>query len=764
LSKHVIGIDFGGSYTKVACREGFTEGRIRHFEERTSRIISFEGERLIPSIAIETGQARRPWVFGWQAAGMRPGSGMVVHRNWKADLLRPNGEAPSESALGVAHGFFGWLREQLSGEGLLPFNPDEAAVMLCVPAFENSGEALSRIAEAMEAVGWENEWLLRTTEPKANTIGYCTKGRNVRTAFDTPNFGEMFDISHPFIDYTRNSPHGEPKTLAVLDIGSFTSDLSLIRWHPRRDEDGYLGDGRQFSFRHGVVEQIDLRCLPEILDDVSESYEELEFAELERIKEDLYRGKRHELGGFSLGDEHHRQLIDGVFDRFCTGLWNRIHPVLSKEPVQWWILTGGGSNIPCIRRWFSRKFKSLASGNNKPSELESKTTQRTDTALGATSLILFIDSSGEKRKNRKSPEEQPDPVPPLGNCPCQGINPNCMRCGGSGIIGGDPLEKTSPGIRNPGTGRVRGRDFGGRKNKSKEFDAEELTAPDAPAMSGEKPRIPDLDDELNEFTLEGWMGSLVFGSRPGSGRHNYKTFKEILESADSERRNAAWYRLLCLACMLGARVSRSTIREFWRTTLEKSRFWEITTGETRDTGELDRFFEQLIHREFRNIDAEGEQAELLRRVFYDFRKLHCLIYENDFAEVVLEVFGQIDDGFDPVRFLRSGWRPDDRPWRGVVGQSMTSPLLFLMREWRRAGLIESDRMDHHCYYMNAAARRGACRIGWLDWEQLYACSLSEILDASARVHEKLTGSGEWNPMDFDIPLQIIGTKRNWQRA
>lgn len=760
LSKNVIGIDFGASFTKLAYRQGFTAGRIRQYEERQSKPLKIAGESLIPTLAIETGRKDRPWVFGPQAAEIKPGKGMIVHRNWKAELLQANGRPPSARSLQVAHAFFGWLLEEISEDGVLPFPARESAVMLCVPAFNDSGASLTQLAAVMEKAGWRNDFILKTTEPEANTIGFCTEGRNIRTTFNTPNWGDMFGgLNSPFIQFTRASMNGSAATLAVLDIGSFTSDLSLIHWHPGRTE-GYLNGASQVSFRHGIVEQLDEQCLPGILDDAAETMESLGFAELEAIKQKLYRSDSYDLGGSTLGDDDHREAINAAIDKFCDDLWISIEPILRRSRIRWFKLTGGGSCIPRIEQCLSARFCSLATGAAAPRSLGISSNSRTDTAIGSTSLILFNGpGTGTGAIGRTRPRI--DPLPPLRNCPCDGINPQCMRCGGSGILSDGP---SPPPFRRQQLAASPAQEKSNIDSRELlELEPEEVTPPD------DTPELVETGfqwsaDELAAHTLEGWMGALVFGPLPGSRNHRYSEIKKILESRDMEKRNAAWYRLLCLACSLGAKVPRSVIQSFWNTTLEKTGFWKITTGPDRDVAKLDKFFEDLIHREFRSIYAEGEDSEMLRRVFYDFRKLHFLTYENDFAGVILEILADVEKGVDPVRFLRSGWLPDDRPWKGVIGQSMTSPLLFLMREWRRAGVITSARMDHYCYYMNTAARRGACRKGWLPIDQLYAYSLPDILEASRKVHEKLSESEEWDPKNFDIPLQIIGGRKRRRRA
>jgi hypothetical protein len=201
------------------------------------------------------------------------------------------------------------------------------------------------------------------------------------------------------------------------------------------------------------------------------------------------------------------------------------------------------------------------------------------------------------------------------------------------------------------------------------------------------------------------------------------------------------------------------IKDFWNVTLAETDFWEVTTRNEHRTNELDSFFEDLIHREFRGIYARDEQAELFRRVFYDFRKIRFLVYQDDFHETMFEVLSGVEAGLDPVKFIRGGWLPDGSMWRGVIGQSMASPILFLMREWRRMGLITSSIVDHSCFYMNGPARRAACRRGWLSWDRYYAGGIEDVRSASRDVFQRLQNEPLWDPMLFDIPLQIEGSRR-----
>lgn len=743
----VIGIDFGATYTKISFRDSFVGARGEELESRESQIFDIDNEQLIPSLVVETGREDRPWLFGRQAAEIRPGKKTIVHHNWKSKLIKSDGSTPDPKSLEIAVEFFRWLHEHIKKSAKIQFRIHDAIVRLCVPAFDHQGEILSRLGLAMQHAGWTNELLLKTSEPKANTIGYSTRGQNIRLRTGMPDWGDMFDVNSPFIRFIRENLTANKKVaLAVLDIGSFTSDLSVVYWSSGDTAD-YLSEGEQVSFAQGIVADLDEKCLRKILDDAGESWDELEFDEHERIKERLYSHQTYDLSGTLIGGPEVKSQITTAIDQFTQRLISLLEPHLKNVPITWFLLTGGGSNIPGISNKLSAYFRNFRVQGARPTALPlNPTGNRLDTAKGATSIILDKEVRPVFKMTEKVSPVIESPLPPLENCPCQGLNLSCMRCGGSGILDESqqpsswPHIKTKPALN----GVILGED-----EKEIQHDLGETIE----FINSEDPgKLRLTADEIKQHTLEGWMGDLVFPNQS----MNYKTYKSVLCSSSNEEKNAAWYRLLCLACSMGARVGRKTIRNFWSTTLDRTKFWEITTEGSLDQTRLDQFFESLIHREFQSVYAEGEQAELLRRVFYDFRKLHHLVYFNEFADVVLEILDDSHQGADPIKFLRSGWRPDGSRWRGVIGQSMTSPLLFLMREWRRMGLIKSERHDHHCFYMNGTAAKAAIRKGWLDWRRYGRGDLQSVLDSSRSVHEHLLSSDAWSIEKFDIPLQILG--------
>lgn len=92
-------------------------------------------------------------------------------------------------------------------------------------------------------------------------------------------------------------------------------------------------------------------------------------------------------------------------------------------------------------------------------------------------------------------------------------------------------------------------------------------------------------------------------------------------------------------------------------------------------------------------------------------------------------------------------------FRGVAGQSMKAPLLFLMRELRRLDVLD-NRFDAACFYMNSPARRVAARLGWIDDEERHGGEFSDLVDLSSKVHGRISVEAPELLPFFDLPLQI----------
>ena len=206
------------------------------------------------------------------------------------------------------------------------------------------------------------------------------------------------------------------------------------------------------------------------------------------------------------------------------------------------------------------------------------------------------------------------------------------------------------------------------------------------------------------------------------------------------------------------------VKDFWENKLGE--IWPIfVPNDLRQAGredylrQLDKIFESAIHRQFTDVSASGEAAELWRRVFYDFRKLHHYVYQNGFAQTILELAESPGVRYDSLlNFLKSGLLPGGGgKWSGVLGQSMTAPLFFILRELRRLEVIDV-RFARSCFYMNSPARQIARKLGWLSEREsgFYDIErLSQIGDICfGSMRDEMT---ELLPY-FDLPLQWYASK------
>ncbi len=250
-------------------------------------------------------------------------------------------------------------------------------------------------------------------------------------------------------------------------------------------------------------------------------------------------------------------------------------------------------------------------------------------------------------------------------------------------------------------------------------------------------------EALSQFTLAGWMGQLVF---PESGNICAQDQANLLRRTQLTESKEAWYRLFCLGSLLGARAKPMSVRNFWEGSLASRGIFNESGGSQQLSGILD----EISHRPFGDLDATGENAELWRRVFYDFQKLRLFFFEDDLAGAFMEHIQNVQEWDGAISFLKNGFRKGESRWACSVGQSMTAPLFWIMRELRRIDLIETDRFDASCFYMNGPARRIAARIGWLAPDECRrAYSFQAVLELSQACHRQTSQ----HQVFYDLPLQ-----------
>lgn len=274
------------------------------------------------------------------------------------------------------------------------------------------------------------------------------------------------------------------------------------------------------------------------------------------------------------------------------------------------------------------------------------------------------------------------------------------------------------------------------------------------------------EDAIRQFTVSGIYRDLVFPNVEGDADLGTR-----LRDTGSIEGKEHWYRLLCLGCSMSIRLGRNPaarIIPFWRDRLN-AEFWEATIPATLEDAKssgydqrLDAFFEAIIHQTFRDENASSEDADFWRRVFYDFRKMHFYVFQNDLPTVLLQLANANDvDGSALITFLRSGQiptamqMPGNERWTGVIGQSMSAPLLFVMRELRRLNALPPDRFDQACFYMNSPARRVAYRLGWISDEERRDGGLVNLVSLSEGVFNRINESEHAEVLlpHFDLCLQ-----------
>jgi hypothetical protein len=309
-------------------------------------------------------------------------------------------------------------------------------------------------------------------------------------------------------------------------------------------------------------------------------------------------------------------------------------------------------------------------------------------------------------------------------------------------------------------------------DKSRRILADKLrpVVPIPPAETPPNPReewsVADLwrwwgrhrDVARQDYTLDGANWPLLFSgdSRPTEKRAAH--LQATLHAAATDAGKSLWYRVMSLACLMSAGRRMSELRDFWTRDLEGRGFWHATSGKAFSQG-TDALFDELLRRRFADVAASGEDAHFWRRVFYDLRKIHRLVWEDDFATVLMELAQSHERGAELLNFLRSGQLSGQRAWEGVFGQSAGVPLFFLVRELRRLQVVENRQLDPLAFFACAPVRRAAWRLCWLDEDMVRRTDFGSLANVSEMLHRKIASDREHGPkllVDYDIPLLHYG--------
>jgi hypothetical protein len=448
----VIGVDLGASFTKVSYRPAWNDGS-RYTE--TSQMVVIEGSPLVPSIVIYSDRNGK-WLFGDEASDYLPTPEDRVFSNWKAALYSQRLDHKVDGAMDAASRFFEWLGQQLRATGI-PVK--DSRIKICLPAFDGAAEPGRMLVERMKRCGWAGLAHSTIEEPRANTVGMFGHGKNA--AHQSGSGGEVL----PF--YMGNFPMGGfvlthlrnhaltngPRFVSylIIDIGSFTADLSLAVIDAKRDGD-CIQQATQHSFELGLVDHYEKPLFEALLKLKGLEWNDLNFRDRERIKNVLNTESRITIatpghGNIIFGTAQDRDTAARLAEDFARQLSTVIERFVKGESVPHVILTGGGVAITKLRDKLRHQLESdgmhvlpvSLEGNAEPApagqrtatiswEETGETLERLATAIGASSVLMDL----KVHEPAAHDEEVVRPESPWVICSCNGGNKDCARCGGLG--------------------------------------------------------------------------------------------------------------------------------------------------------------------------------------------------------------------------------------------------------------------------------------------------------------------------------------------
>jgi hypothetical protein len=411
------------------------------------------GSPLVPSLVVHKKGNRAQWLCGKAAAQYRSAGGDRVFSNWKADLFSKDFTAGVSGSVIAAGAFFRWLHKQVSSAGI---DVEKSRVKLCLPAFDDVQEATSILGQEMELAGWNNISVSRISEPRANTVGVFSEGRNrlFRSAVGAevnPYFMRMYPMGSPLLEHLRAyglTEGVQDIKVVLIDVGSFTSDFSLVDFDAAADGD-YIVTTTQTSHKLGIIDAFERPLFHHLSREHGIVGDELTFEEREAIKGVLSVG-----GRFTVTVPGRRNVTvgtsndDKVAEATAAALASRLRSVYGTETkgkkIKYLLLTGGGSVAPRVQQAIRKAFKDCGARWIEVEGIESdshesgplrcwpntgESLKRLATALGASSVIVDLPGG-------MPPRPQPPRVrivSPWVECSCRGGNKDCVRCAGRGM-------------------------------------------------------------------------------------------------------------------------------------------------------------------------------------------------------------------------------------------------------------------------------------------------------------------------------------------
>ena len=368
-----ISIDLGASYTKVSYRHRLARHGKEKFATGNAETVVLERTATIPSVAIQTGDRKNPWIMGVDAAGTTPTPTMNVFENWKSALYSSSFDAEKVKLVFVAGAFFQWLLHGLDRIGVDVHR--DCRVRVTIPALERIEKHKEALIECMTQNGWPDN-IEVVQEPVANIVGVLSGGRNVVSAMGKisyqPTFGHLRGDGVSQLDYVyeqmRSRALGQRTKqflkLDVVDFGSFTLDFSSLTLD--LDVVGYdkfpVSSLHPESWEIGIIDQMDRPCFGELFEKHKLDGGNLSFGIREEAKRAIYAGEPYAVpfggGRATLGrTESDRHCVESAIASYCENAWSKIKPRCRDAEVV--VLTGGGASIAPIREYFRTKLLAL---------------------------------------------------------------------------------------------------------------------------------------------------------------------------------------------------------------------------------------------------------------------------------------------------------------------------------------------------------------------------------------------------------------------
>lgn len=454
FSQPVIGIDLGASYTKISYRAPWSEGHEPRELRRyvyPSHLVPIDGDILVPSLVIFT--KKRGWICGKEAADYIPTSQDQVFQNWKSVLFSKKSPRQVEGALDAASSFFSWLKLKLDQQHQ-GISVEQSRVKVCLPAFDDIIEPAEILANKMYRNGWQNVSVSRLQEPRANTLGIFSEGRNNlwrQFPHDDPNpvFLEIYESASPVLKHFYDSVMiGTSPILkiAVVDIGSFTTDISLLEFDSRSGGD-CINQGIQKSFEIGVINGYEKPLFNKLAESRNMQFQTLSFNSIERIKSSISAEREIILplpqGRVLIGTSGDIQGSRDICAKLAQAIFQALISEAGNSSIKIVLFTGGGLAIKELKKHLEERCRanhiipydhfghpeepSINSKKIVTWQSSSENLRRIATAIGSTSVLLDLPVK-ERIPDNPSVSIQSS----YSICSCNGGNKECMRCGGTG--------------------------------------------------------------------------------------------------------------------------------------------------------------------------------------------------------------------------------------------------------------------------------------------------------------------------------------------